>query len=70
MISAGFDAHKEDPMGQLRLSESDFTWITDRLMDVAERHCEGKVVSVLEGGYNIDALGRAAFCHIKSLMKL
>jgi len=70
MISAGFDAHKEDPMGQLRLSESDFTWITDRLMDVAERHSEGKVVSVLEGGYNIDALGRAAFCHIKSLMKL
>ncbi|GGN39422.1 MULTISPECIES: histone deacetylase family protein [Marinomonas] len=70
MISAGFDAHKEDPMGQLRLSESDFTWITDRLMEVADRHCGGKVVSVLEGGYNIDALGRAAFCHIKSLMRL
>lgn len=70
MISAGFDAHKEDPMGQLRLSESDFTWITDRLMEVAERHCQGRIVSVLEGGYNVDALGRAAFCHIRSLMKL
>jgi len=70
MISAGFDAHKEDPMGQLRLSESDYTWITDLLMDVADRHCDGKIVSVLEGGYNLDALGRAAFCHIKRLMKL
>jgi len=70
MISAGFDAHKEDPMGQLRLNESDFTWITDLLMDVADRHCQGRIVSVLEGGYNIDALGRAAFYHIKSLMRL
>ncbi|MEP0074020.1 MAG: histone deacetylase family protein [Marinomonas sp.] len=70
MISAGFDAHKEDPMGQLRLDEADFTWITDRLMEVADKHCQGKVVSVLEGGYNIDALGRTAFCHIKSLMRL
>ncbi|MCB5161141.1 histone deacetylase family protein [Marinomonas algarum] len=70
MISAGFDAHKEDPMAQLRLSESDFTWITDQLMAIADRHCGGKIVSVLEGGYNTDALGRAAFCHIKSLMRL
>ncbi|MCV2401740.1 histone deacetylase family protein [Marinomonas sp. C2222] len=70
MISAGFDAHKEDPMGQLRLDESDFIWITEQLMGIADRHCDGKIVSVLEGGYNIDALGRAAFCHIKSLMKL
>lgn len=70
MISAGFDAHKEDPMGQLRLDEADFTWITDRLMEVADKHCQGKVVSVLEGGYNVDALGRAVFCHIKSLMRL
>lgn len=70
MISAGFDAHKEDPLGQLRLSEADFTWITEALMDVADRHCEGRIVSVLEGGYNIDALGRAVFCHIRSLMRL
>ena len=70
MISAGFDADKEDPMGHLRLSESDFSWITDILMDLAERHCEGRIVSVLEGGYNTDALGRAVFCHIRSLMKL
>ncbi len=70
MISAGFDAHKEDPMGQLRLEESDFVWITERLMAMADKHCEGKIVSVLEGGYNIDALGRAAFGHIRSLMRL
>jgi len=70
MISAGFDAHKEDPMGQLRLEESDYVWITERLMEMADKHCEGKIISVLEGGYNIDALGRAAFGHIRSLMKL
>lgn len=70
MISAGFDAHKEDPMGQLRLDETDYTWITDQLRAAAERHCGGRIVSVLEGGYNIDALGRAAFCHIRSLMSL
>ena len=70
LISAGFDAHKEDPMGQLRLDESDFVWITEQLMAVADEHCEGRIVSVLEGGYNLDALGRAAFCHIKSLMRL
>lgn len=70
LISAGFDAHKEDPMGQLRLDESDFVWITEQLMAVADEHCEGRIVSVLEGGYNLDVLGRAAFCHIKSLMRL
>ncbi|BFM49815.1 histone deacetylase family protein [Marinomonas sp. THO17] len=70
LISAGFDAHKEDPMGQLRLDESDYVWITEQLMAVADEYCNGRIVSVLEGGYNLDALGRAAFCHIKSLMRL
>lgn len=70
LISAGFDGHKADPMGQLRLDENDFAWITDGLMDVAETHCQGRVVSVLEGGYDLDALGRSAFAHIRSLMKL
>lgn len=68
MISAGFDAHKADPMGQLRLDDNDYTWVTDQLMSVADRHCQGRIVSVLEGGYNLDALGRAAYCHIRSLM--
>ncbi|SBS27577.1 Histone deacetylase-like amidohydrolase [Marinomonas spartinae] len=68
MISAGFDAHKADPMGQLRLDDSDYTWVTDQLMAVADRHCQGRIVSVLEGGYNLDSLGRAAYCHIRRLM--
>ncbi|TDO95979.1 histone deacetylase family protein [Marinomonas balearica] len=70
MISAGFDAHKEEPMGQLRLNASDYAWITDKLVALADVHCDGKIVSVLEGGYHLDALGRAAFNHIRSLMKL
>ncbi|MGB3383032.1 MAG: histone deacetylase family protein [Marinomonas sp.] len=70
MISAGFDAHKSDPMGQLRLEDSDFQWITEQLIDIADRHCQGRIVSVLEGGYHLDALGRCAFSHIRSLMKM
>lgn len=70
MISAGFDAHKSDPMGQLRLEDSDFKWITERLVGLAEEHCQGRIVSVLEGGYHLDALGRAAFNHIRALMKM
>jgi acetoin utilization deacetylase AcuC-like enzyme len=70
MISAGFDALAEDPMGQLRLREDDIVWVTDKLMDVAERYCHGRVVSVLEGGYNTDALGRAVFSHLKAIMKI
>jgi len=70
MISAGFDAHKQDPLAQLRLQDDDFVWITEKLMAVAEHHCAGKIVSVLEGGYDLDALGRAAFAHIRTLMKL
>ncbi len=68
MISAGFDAHIEDPLAQIRLQDEDFAWITDQLVSIAERHCKGRIVSALEGGYNLDALGRAAFCHIRSLM--
>ncbi|WCN10723.1 histone deacetylase family protein [Marinomonas mediterranea] len=70
MISAGFDAHKEDSLGQLRLGADDYAWITDQLVVAADKHCDGKIVSVLEGGYHLDALGRAAFQHIRSLMKL
>lgn len=70
IISAGFDAHKCDPMGQLRLENKDFQWITEQLVELAERHCYGRIVSVLEGGYELDVLGRAAFSHIRSLMKM
>ncbi|BFM06412.1 histone deacetylase family protein [Halioxenophilus aromaticivorans] len=70
MVSAGFDAHKQDPLAQLRLQDADYAWITDELMQVADRHCGGKLVSVLEGGYDLDALGRAAFAHIRCLMGL
>jgi acetoin utilization deacetylase AcuC-like enzyme len=70
MVSAGFDAHIEDFMAQIRLKDEDYTWITELLLDVADRHCNGRLVSVLEGGYELDALGRSVFCHLKSLMKL
>lgn len=70
MLSAGFDAHKKDPLAQLRLDDNDFVWITEQMMAVAERHCQERIVSVLEGGYELDALGRAAFAHIRTLMQL
>jgi acetoin utilization deacetylase AcuC-like enzyme len=69
-ISAGFDAHREDDLGQLGLVEADYTWITRRIKDVAKRHAQGRIVSSLEGGYNLDALGRAAEAHIRALADL
>jgi acetoin utilization deacetylase AcuC-like enzyme len=68
MVSAGFDAHEEDPLASLRLHESDFAWVTRALMDVADRHAKGRVVSALEGGYDLDALGRSAAAHVEALM--
>jgi len=67
-ISAGFDAHREDPLAGLELADEDFAWITTQLMDVADRHCEGRIVSMLEGGYSLSALGRSAAEHVKVLM--
>jgi acetoin utilization deacetylase AcuC-like enzyme len=66
-ISAGFDAHKDDPLAQLRLTEEDFYWVTRELMKIAERHAGGRVVSSLEGGYNLTALGVSAAAHVKAL---
>ena len=66
-ISAGFDAHVEDDMAMLRFTEADYTWVTQKLKDVADRHAEGRIVSVLEGGYSLPALGRSAVAHIKAL---
>ncbi len=66
-ISAGFDAHRADDMGQMGLVEADFTWITRRIKDVAQRHAQGRIVSCLEGGYNLDALALSVEAHIRVL---
>jgi acetoin utilization deacetylase AcuC-like enzyme len=68
LISAGFDAHREDPLAQLELVEDDYGWVTRELIDIAKQSCGGKIVSVLEGGYNLDALGRSAAAHVAALM--
>ncbi|UHL65171.1 histone deacetylase family protein [Paralcaligenes sp. KSB-10] len=69
-ISAGFDAHREDDMGQLGMVESDYAWITDQIVAQAEKTAHGRIASFLEGGYNLSALGRSAAAHIKVLAKL
>ena len=66
-ISAGFDAHREDDLGQLGLVEADYEWITRRLMDIAQRHCQGRIVSCLEGGYALSALARSVVAHLRVL---
>jgi acetoin utilization deacetylase AcuC-like enzyme len=66
-ISAGFDAHREDDLGQLGLVESDYEWITLRIKDIAERHAKGRIVSCLEGGYNLGALARSVAAHVRVL---
>jgi acetoin utilization deacetylase AcuC-like enzyme len=68
IISAGFDAHVADPLAQLRLTEADFAWITQELCALAARHAEGRVVSVLEGGYDLAALGSSIAAHVRALM--
>jgi acetoin utilization deacetylase AcuC-like enzyme len=69
-ISAGFDAHREDDLGQMGLVESDYAWITRQLKEVAQRHAQGRVVSCLEGGYNLGALARSVEAHIRVLADL
>jgi acetoin utilization deacetylase AcuC-like enzyme len=69
-ISAGFDAHWEDDMASFRLKEPDYAWVTQQLKDVAERHAQERIVSVLEGGYELHALGRSVAAHIKVLSGL
>lgn len=64
MISAGFDAHKADPLAGMMLETSDFAWITRRICDLADLHCNGRVVSALEGGYDLEALGASAAAHV------
>jgi acetoin utilization deacetylase AcuC-like enzyme len=69
-ISAGFDAHRDDELGQLRLNEQDFAWITERVRGVAQRHAQGRIVSMLEGGYNLDALATSVEAHVRVLADL
>lgn len=69
-ISAGFDAHREDDMGQMGLTEQDYAWITDRIRTIALRHAQGRIVSCLEGGYSLSALGRSVEAHIRVLAGL
>jgi len=66
-VSAGFDAHRDDDLGRLGLVEADYEWITARLVDVARRHAKGRIVSCLEGGYNLGALARSAAAHVRVL---
>ncbi|MGF6525927.1 histone deacetylase family protein [Variovorax sp. PvP013] len=69
-ISAGFDAHRDDELGQLRLNEQDFAWITERVRGVAQRHARGRIVSMLEGGYHLDALATSVEAHVRVLADL
>jgi acetoin utilization deacetylase AcuC-like enzyme len=70
IISAGFDAHRLDPLGHLNLVEADYSWATHRLMAVADKSCKGRVVSLLEGGYDLDGLSRSVAAHVAALMGL
>jgi acetoin utilization deacetylase AcuC-like enzyme len=69
-VSAGFDAHREDDMAALALVEADYAWVTERIKDLADRHAQGRLVSVLEGGYALSALGRSVVAHLKVLADL
>ena len=69
VISAGFDAHMRDPLAQINLDEQDFVWATQQIMDVADQFADGRIVSVLEGGYDLQALGSSAAAHVLTLMR-
>jgi acetoin utilization deacetylase AcuC-like enzyme len=69
IVSAGFDAHKADPLAQLSLETADFAWISEELLAIADRHAQGRLVSALEGGYDLDALADATAAHVRVLMR-
>jgi acetoin utilization deacetylase AcuC-like enzyme len=69
-ISAGFDAHREDDIGGMGLVEADYAWMTEQMMAVARQHAQGRIVSCLEGGYNLSALGRSVVAHLKALAEI
>ncbi|MHA1597344.1 MAG: histone deacetylase family protein, partial [Alphaproteobacteria bacterium] len=68
LISAGFDGHADDPLAMLELTEADFAWVTEQLLDVAATCCDGRVVSVLEGGYDLRALAASTAAHVRALL--
>jgi acetoin utilization deacetylase AcuC-like enzyme len=68
IVSAGFDAHRSDPLAQLMLEEADYTWVTEKLLEIADRHAAGRLVATLEGGYDLSALAASAAAHIRVLM--
>ncbi|KUO55306.1 MAG: acetoin utilization protein [Alphaproteobacteria bacterium BRH_c36] len=68
LISAGFDAHEADPLASLRLVEADFLWATETLVSYAEKQCDGRLVSMLEGGYDLSALARSVGVHVRAMM--
>lgn len=70
LVSAGFDGHRDDDMGQLNLTGPDYDWISRQILAVAQRHCPGRVVSCLEGGYALDALARSVELHVRALAGL
>jgi acetoin utilization deacetylase AcuC-like enzyme len=67
-ISAGFDAHESDPLASLRFHENDYAWATSELLEIARTCCAGRVVSTLEGGYDLNALAASAAAHVRALM--
>ena len=69
IISAGFDAHWRDPLANINLREADFTWATQKLMELADRHAGGRLVSILEGGYDLEGLSKSAAAHVMALMR-
>jgi acetoin utilization deacetylase AcuC-like enzyme len=69
LISAGFDAHKDDPLANLQLTEPDFSWATSKIAEIAAKQAQGRLVSMLEGGYNLAALARSVGVHVKALME-
>jgi acetoin utilization deacetylase AcuC-like enzyme len=69
LISAGFDAHARDPLANLNLVEADFAWVTAKLMERADKYCDGRLVSVLEGGYDLEGLAQSVSAHVTTLMR-
>jgi acetoin utilization deacetylase AcuC-like enzyme len=70
VVSAGFDAHRNDPLAQLLLEERDYAWVTDMLLEIAARHAERRFVATLEGGYDLGALGASVAAHVRALMSV
>ncbi len=69
IVSAGFDAHRHDPLAQLNVETADFVWLTEELLAIADRHAKGRLVSALEGGYDLDALAESVVAHVQALMR-